>query len=592
MALLGSLVLGFQVRTDTLSKGLSRAGGVVDNFVGGLSRAAGLISGFGGALLGLAGAASFGAALGNSFKSLDELGATADKIGATVEELSALRFAAEQSDVSFEILAGGLSKLSIKLGQAKGGSDAAQNSFGDLGLDAERLASIPLGDALAEVSTRIAAMRTSSEQSAAAVSIFGKSGADLLPLLKLGGEGVAQLRAEAERLGLVVSGTDVARVKEANDAIDKVKAALAGVFNTVAIQVAPWITEFSKRLLESGVFGANASATITTGLEWIVNGIAFAADSLKYFEAGFHFLRQTLATVAAAGGAIITGLAVVTVGAINGMLEAVGLARNDSLDATTAALREFTEAAGTAANDAGAAASAALAKPSVSAGVKSFFAELKTGAETSATALTTRAVPALEATVGATAELSKKVGEMTGDWQTQIATFGMSSREVELFKLAQEGATDSQLGQLKALDAQLTAQEALKKAMDEGKSIVEENKSPLEKYNERLDKLRDLLSKGAVDQTTFDRATMKAFDDLQQASGGGGEIKFAGAADKGSVEAMRTIQRSRAMGSGRDDPLQTIARANDMQLLESKRANSYLRILAQQAEGNSDDLKL
>jgi len=87
------------------------------------------------------------------------------------------------------------------------------------------------------------------------VGIFGKSGADLLPLLKIGAGGIGDLEARAKELGLVLNSTDVQKVKAANDAIDELKSAIVGVGNAIAVAAAPYVEYFAKQLTNSGYLG-------------------------------------------------------------------------------------------------------------------------------------------------------------------------------------------------------------------------------------------------------------------------------------------------------------------------------------------------
>jgi hypothetical protein len=78
-------------------------------------------------------------------------------------------------------------------------------------------------------------------------------------LLKIGAGGINELEARAKELGLVLNGTDVAKVKTANDAIDELKASIVGVANIIAVQAAPYITHFAKQLTDSGYLGQAAT---------------------------------------------------------------------------------------------------------------------------------------------------------------------------------------------------------------------------------------------------------------------------------------------------------------------------------------------
>jgi TP901 family phage tail tape measure protein len=125
----------------------------------------------------------------------------------------------------------------------------------------------------------------------------------------------------------------------------------------------------------------------------------------------------------------------------------------------------------------------------------------------------------------ALAKLSTDVHNLEMDLQKQIDTFGMSADAIKLWELAQRGATDAMLEQVKALQEQLqkmkdeeeAKQEAIREAerMEEdmkraAERVIEETRTPLEKFEKRIDHLRELFEKGLIDEETFRRATEMA----------------------------------------------------------------------------------
>ena len=77
--------------------------------------------------------------------------------------------------------------------------------------------------------------RTSNAQERAALTVaaFGKSGQDMLPLIMEGGEGIAKMGDEAQRLGLVMS-DDAAKAGERfSDSLKRIKAVGQGLLYQV-----------------------------------------------------------------------------------------------------------------------------------------------------------------------------------------------------------------------------------------------------------------------------------------------------------------------------------------------------------------------
>lgn len=107
-------------------------------------------------------------------------------------------------------------------------------------------------------------------------------------------------------------------------------------------------------------------------------------------------------------------------------------------------------------------------------------------------------------------ELQEALDGLEGKLQESIDTYGMSSREIDLWKLKTEGATDAQLANARALSEQLDAWDAWKDKVAEGSALVEQFKTPGEKYADTMAMLQDHLNAGTIDLDTFTRAAMDA----------------------------------------------------------------------------------
>lgn len=133
-----------------------------------------------------------------------ELTDTADRIGVTVEALQGWRFAADEAGVSTEALEANMEKLNSTLGAFKSGVGDAKLKpvFESLGITQAQLADVQTADEM----MLILADTLGQVQDRAVQVKFAKSLGveDALPLLRLGADGIKELAAEAERLGLVM----------------------------------------------------------------------------------------------------------------------------------------------------------------------------------------------------------------------------------------------------------------------------------------------------------------------------------------------------------------------------------------------------
>lgn len=230
-------------------------------FVNGISSAQKRLSAFGGFfksfLGGLAGALTVGG-LTAAFKSVidkaDELGKTAQKIGIPVEELSKLEFAAKLADVGIDQLSVGIGILSKGMAEIAGGGKGgkvgpALAAIGVSAIDATGKLR-PTIDVIGDVAEKFAAMEDGAGKTALALSIFGKSGKELIPLLNAGRDGLAETAAEAEKLGIVIDEKTAKASEDFNDDLTRLKSAMEGLTTSAVKQLIVSLNELTNALVD------------------------------------------------------------------------------------------------------------------------------------------------------------------------------------------------------------------------------------------------------------------------------------------------------------------------------------------------------
>lgn len=167
------------------------------------------------------------------------------RTGIAVEQLSALGYAAEQSGTSLDALEGGVAKMQKALTAAsKGGKEAAKN-FTALGLSVSELMTLTPDEQFKRIATAIAAIENPAEKTAAAMAFFGKGGAELIPLLNEGADGIDAMIAKAQELGIVMSKEDAEAANTFGDTLDRLTALLGGMWNRIGSSVIPTLQKFA-----------------------------------------------------------------------------------------------------------------------------------------------------------------------------------------------------------------------------------------------------------------------------------------------------------------------------------------------------------
>jgi hypothetical protein len=205
-------------------EGLGKVFGGGAGLSGGLTNigasVAGLVNPF---TVGLAAVAAFGAgasAVASGLLSLEDrvetLGNTADKLGVSFEFIQTLEEAGNRSGVSIESVSSAFGKLQKTLAGADEESKAATAALAKLGISFTDLENLSPEEQIRLVGEQLQGIEDPAKRTAAAMQIFGKSGADLLPFFA----NLGPAADDIERLGGSLTNIDRSRIDDFGAGID------------------------------------------------------------------------------------------------------------------------------------------------------------------------------------------------------------------------------------------------------------------------------------------------------------------------------------------------------------------------------------
>ena len=151
------------------------------------------------------------------------------KTGFSVETLSELKYAAEQSSGSIETVVVGARNLARNIYEAGQGSKEAADLFNELGLSLEDIKDLKPEDQFLAVAKRIAELESPTDRAAIAMKVFGRSGTELLPMLAEGAEGLDAMRKRAHELGITFTEDSAKQADKFGDSLGDLKASFQGV---------------------------------------------------------------------------------------------------------------------------------------------------------------------------------------------------------------------------------------------------------------------------------------------------------------------------------------------------------------------------
>lgn len=314
---LASLFLGLSADGAELTTELKKASRNVKKWGDGIDRiGARAAKVFGTAAAGVIGLnTALAASFNNQRQYIVTLDSTSRKLGDLGANIQAARFAADQQDIAIGSLDTGLQRLVRRLSEAANGSGEARGAIEELGLDANRLASLLPTQALAEVLGALEGVENQSDRVRLAFKFFDTEGVDFV---RLTGSAIEDARKELDDMGASLSQLDIAQVVAANDQMGRFSEAINAVQRRVAVRLAPAVGEFANQLFESAKQGQQLEqvldSAITLGLTGAANLLEFAgrainfvsnnADVVEYGAIGYILLGKK----GAALGAVLGGI--------------------------------------------------------------------------------------------------------------------------------------------------------------------------------------------------------------------------------------------------------------------------------------------
>jgi hypothetical protein len=430
--------------------------------------------------------ASFIGGTAGAVAGIDDL---SKRTGITTDVLQAYSLAANQSGVGLETFGRAVQKLTINLGEAQTGNKTAIKSFADLGLSVGDLSNLNPEQAFNSVVAAISKLPNPAQQAAAAVSLFGKSGVELVPIFQEGATYLQQMTAEAKRLGIVLSPQQTAGVAALDDSLQKTQLTLQSFAARVVAELAPALTRAAE---EASTFIASID------VKNVANALTSTISSLAS-------VFQLLATSAAPLAGNILPL-------IGGYLAFIN--RQVVASAVSSLSGTFIAAAGSAYRFAGAAGVAAVGMRTLAASIRGLLAS--TGIGVLVTVLGLAAGQALEwslATNAAGTDVAAAIDSPTKAAASYRSAIAAATKETQDF-----GQNAKDALKVPTFTAQDLAQDAIDEASSAVKSLAKElgglNRVP-SAVLERFREIKGFAEGITTDSLAFGDAIQLASRDAQ-----------------------------------------------------------------------------
>jgi hypothetical protein len=236
----------------------------------------------------------------------DAMAKASDRTGIAVETLSELTFAAEMSGANLESFENGVRRMQRTVVEAANGTQTAVDALSTLGLTVNELQGLTPDQMFKLIADRLSQIPDPAQRAAAAMEIFGRGGAELLPLMKDGAKGIEALQDQARALGLTLS-TQAARDAERfGDTLDVMWKVIKRAAFAVGAALAPTLTRLAETI----------TRVVVQAVQWIdrnrnlivsVTKLAVAGVATGVALVGIGYAIQGLAAAFGGVAAVITG---------------------------------------------------------------------------------------------------------------------------------------------------------------------------------------------------------------------------------------------------------------------------------------------
>lgn len=231
-----------QAKTDAFRAGMNRARAQLLGFSGAVKTASTVMRSFGGVLSGAAGISAFKKA----FLAVDDVQDVANQLNISENSLIGLQVSARRSTTDIHLFAGALQQMAVNTGMAAQGLGRAGRALSILGLDAKKVASLPIDIQFQEIAKAIEGVDNASTRAFVASKVFGNLA--VLDVISVGGRNLRGFQQEAEKLGLTLTDLQSFKVGSAITSFTRLKDSFAGLARTLVVVLAPVLETLSDML--------------------------------------------------------------------------------------------------------------------------------------------------------------------------------------------------------------------------------------------------------------------------------------------------------------------------------------------------------
>jgi hypothetical protein len=228
---------------------------------------------------------AFGAFAIDSVTKLADTGEQLEKMskatGMSIKSLSVLKQAATEMNTPIETVTMGIKKMQMSMGNLDGEGEKTKLAMDALGLSFNKIKELSPEEQFMQIGNKIAQVADPATKTALAIQFFGRTGTELISFFNDGKTSMAEMTKRAEQMGVAFDENMVTKALAADAAFDKLNGMWNGFITTIAVTLAPMVTQVAEGLSLVIKYVSNWEFALKQISDYL---LTFGIDTTKIWE--------------------------------------------------------------------------------------------------------------------------------------------------------------------------------------------------------------------------------------------------------------------------------------------------------------------
>jgi hypothetical protein len=233
----------------------------------------------------------------------EQVSIASEKTGLSTTDIQGLGFAATEAGSSMADITTAMDRLALKLSETGDKSNTTSRAFQAMGISMAEVKGQSPAAVLDLIADRFANAADGANKTAVAMALFGRAGAQMIPLLNQGANALDAQNQKAQALGITLSGNTIATLKEMNEQFKEQQQVSSALWNTIGAQLAPAFMTLSRAFEASEQKGGQFARSMSA----IGDVVIWATSLISTQIEGFQKLGTVLGALGAEFMAFTSG---------------------------------------------------------------------------------------------------------------------------------------------------------------------------------------------------------------------------------------------------------------------------------------------